>query len=562
MRKICYSAFALGAVSVLGLASSAAAQDMDSRWLPYVGCWEAVGGEEEVGLLCFTPDGVGIELANIVDGEVVSTERFVGDGVQRDVSAEGCEGWESIQFSRDGRRAFTQTEFLCAEGEARSGTGVMTFMSPTMWSDIRTLDVGGEPFTWVQDYTLAGIDRLAEEGVDDPAADMRFGVRAARQSAAATIDLEDVEEASRMMDAKAVETWIVTQADALDPSGDDLIRLADAGVPENVIDAVVAVSHPDRFVVESSGEFEREGPRPTHYRGYMAFNPYWGPAWGLSAGYGYAPWRYGYGTGYYYGGRNSLGYNYGPYGYGYGYGYWGYRPGTIVIDRRSSGGRVVNGRGYSRGGDTGSGQARRRSGTGTPAYNTNAGSRGSTASGSSRGSQGRSSTGRRAVRRPSGGSAGGAAPASRVRRPSGGAASSSRPRRPSGGAASSSSTRRRPSGGAAASSSQSRPTSGQASRQSRPASTTPRAISRPSRPATTPSRPAARPSRPSAARSRPAARPSRPSGSSARPASRPARTSGARPAATTRRAPAARPSGSASRGSANRASNSRVRRGG
>ena len=124
MKKIWFGAFALGTASVLALASSASAQSMDSRWLPFVGCWEAVGGEEEVGLLCFTPDGVGVELANVLDGEVVSTERLVADGAERDVSAEGCEGWESIEFSQDGRRAFTRTEFLCSEGEARSGTGV------------------------------------------------------------------------------------------------------------------------------------------------------------------------------------------------------------------------------------------------------------------------------------------------------------------------------------------------------------------------------------------------------------------------------------------------------
>lgn len=535
MKKFWFAAFALGAVFTLA-ASSASAQNMDGRWLPYIGCWEAVGGEDEVGLLCFTPDGSGVELANIVDGEVVSREQLVADGAQREVAAEGCEGWESIQFSQDGRRAFTRTEFLCEEGEARSGTGVMTFMAPNMWSDIRTLDVGGEPFTWVQDYQLVGIDRLGEENIEDPAAEMRFEVRAARNAAAGAIDLGDVEEAVAMMDAKAVETWIVSQSDALDPTGEDLVRLADAGVPENVIDAVVAVSHPDRFVVESSGEIDHEGPRPTHYRGYMAFNPFWGPAWGLNAGYGfgYGPWGYDFGPAYYYFGRRSFGGYYSPYygyGRGYGYGYWGSRPGTIIIDRRSNGGRVVNGRGYSQSGDTGSGQARRRSGTGSPAYSTGGSRSGSSASGSQGSRPGRSATPRRGVRRPSGG----AAASSQPRRSGSGSASSSRPRRPSGGAASSSS-QRRPSG-SASSSSQRRSTPSAASSQRR--SSPPAASSQ------------RRPSRPSASSSR-----SRPSTSSARP---PARSSSARPSTPSRRPAASRPSGSSSRGSASRSSGSSSR---
>ena len=236
-----------------------------------------------------------------------------------------------------------------------------------------------------------------EEGVEDPATGLGMAVRTARAAAAASLDLDDVIEASGQMDAKAVETFLVAKRDSFRPDGQDLVRLADAGVPETVIDAVVAVSHPDRFVVETGGapaQFEGEG-RPTHYRGYMGFNPFWGPAFGFS--YGYMPYGY-WGSGY--------------YGYpGYGYGYWGYRPGYVVIQPRTSGGRIYNGRGYRPGSSSSSSNpsargrsARPRGGGAQPSYSVGGRSGGGSpaASGGSR-SGGRQATPRRAQRRPGGG---------------------------------------------------------------------------------------------------------------------------------------------------------------
>lgn len=391
---------AFHALAITGLAAALAlvalplqAQDRDARWLPFIGCWEAVGAEEEIGTLCFDEADGGVELTNYVDGQAVSTERLAADGELRSVSAEGCEGWEAVEFSADGRRAFTRTEFTCAEGDTRTGTGVMAFTAPNLWVDVRVLDVSGEEVAWVQEYRLAGAERLAEEGMLNPAEGMAMAVRTARMAAAAPIDLDDVEEASARMGERAVETWVVAQGDPLDVDAEDLVRLDDAGVTDRVIDAVVAVSHPERFVVEAGTPAQRaEGQAgPTHYRGYMGFNPWAGPAygWGLDYGpYAYSPFRR---------------YGYAPWSsYGYGYGYWGSRPGYVIIDRRpaESGGRFYAGRGYRQGdANTSTGRSAMPRGGSRPSFSSG-GSRGSVAP--SRGSTGRSATPRKAKRRGGG----------------------------------------------------------------------------------------------------------------------------------------------------------------
>jgi hypothetical protein len=398
--------FALLGAALLpaGLASPLNAQETDGRWLPFVGCWEALGqdnteDESANGIVCFELQGDGVTLSNHVGGEVVSTEVLVADGRRQQVAVEGCEGAETVRFSEDGRRVFTQTDFTCGTEETRSGTGVMAFVSATRWIDVRSLDAGDEPFAWFQAYRLVGPDRMAEEGIEDPSAELGMAVRAARASAAADLTLDDVVEASRAMDATAVESWLVLRGDDFDPSADDLVRLAEADVPESVIDAVVAVSYPDRFVARTDAPPEQmDAPVRRGYRGWMAYDPFWGSRFAF--GYGWAPFTLGYSP-YWYSPYAGYGGYYGGY-----YPYAGYRPGTIVIDRRTSGGRVYRGSGYTRsysGGGasaTGGRIARPRGGSGTqPSYST--GSRGS--AGRAMPSSGSRPTGRKAKRRPSGG---------------------------------------------------------------------------------------------------------------------------------------------------------------
>ena len=390
----------LGAMALLTIAIPAHAQEnIDGRWLAFVGCWEPVNGEDDAGLLCFSPSDGGLEMQNIVAGEVVATEHLVADGQLRPVSAAGCEASESLEFSEDGRRVFTRSEFVCGGDLARSGTGIMSFVAPNRWIDVRALDVEGEVVAWVQEYAMVGPARLAEEGVSDPSQGFGVGVRVGRMVAASTaIDLDDVEEAVAHMDAKAVETWIAAQRDPFDLRAEDLLRLSDNGVPGSVIDVVVAVSYPDKFVVEPSSPIEQtRGDRrvgDAAYRGYGGYNPYYG-------GVGYSRYGFGYSSfGYSPFGFSSLGF----YGGGFGGGYPGYRPTTVIIDRRGGsdgGGRIQNGRGYTTGSSGSSGRvAQPRSPSSRPAASVGSGSQSGSSAGSSGGT---GSAPRKAKRRRTGG---------------------------------------------------------------------------------------------------------------------------------------------------------------
>jgi hypothetical protein len=361
-------------VLLLGtLAVPAEAQDAPSRWVAFVGCWEPLSADGDAGLLCFESSGNGVEMSNVFEGEVTATEALVADGVPRPVTAEGCTGTESVSFSEDGRRVFTESSFSCEGGESRAGTGVMSFISPTQWIDVRSLTVDGEPVAWVQRYSAATPESLQNHLAGDPPT-IRPDIRARRLAAARDIDMADVEEALARVDAQAVKAWVATHDTPLDVDGSTLLRLADAGVPEDVIDVMVAVSHPDRFVVTPDGvpQGVRDRVAANAYRsgarlGYRSFllDPYYYSPFGYRSRYGYSPFGY--------------------YGYGYG-GYVGYVPASIVITPRDyvqrSGGRIVSGQGY-----------RGRTSSGGRISTSRGGSSGGAASSSGSGGGGRSSSG-------------------------------------------------------------------------------------------------------------------------------------------------------------------------
>ncbi|MBI4520766.1 MAG: hypothetical protein HY701_07995 [Gemmatimonadetes bacterium] len=384
---------------VLGLLASAlllipavpsriAAQEMDQRWLPWLGCWQPVGEASQAPLLCLNPLGgeTGVEFVTVADGQIVSREIVRADGQARPSTREGCEGSDRSSFSADAHRIYVRSEHVCEGGVRQTATSMMAMISPTEWVDASTVEANGEPSTWVQRYQLATTAQAEAAGFAAIAAERMMAVRAARRGASTSPEIDDVIDASAQVHAKTVEAWLVERNRRFDLDADKLIQLADAGVPPSVIDVVVAVSHPDRFRLSPDREYETvaEAPRRREPFGY-GYDPY---RWGI----GYRPFGFGYSP-FWYSPYSPFGYGYG-FGPGYGYGY-GYYPVIISVEPRDPGGRVVNGRGYTR---PRGGSVSRDPG---PSVRDGGGSIGSGGSRGSGGGSGGSSTGRTA--RPRGG---------------------------------------------------------------------------------------------------------------------------------------------------------------
>ena len=413
---------------LLIVAPMAGAQEVDSRWAPWVGCWQAVDETESAPLLCVVPlaGEPAIEMLTVVDGQVMTRESIFADGQEHEVSREGCEGWERAEFSDDSRRVFIRSELSCGAGGVRNSTGVLSMVTPFEWLDVRTVEVDGQSVPWVLQYRLASREDFRVAGQADLIGAQGTDARLARVAASVPITLDDVIEASGKVSAETVQVWVVERGEPFNLDASRLIRMADSGVDPSVIDVVVAVSYPQKFVVNDDGALtgrrsaEAVGRRSLGYG--RGLNPFVDPFYDPYSRYGYySPYgSFGYGLGY-----GGYGYGYGGYGFsriggryggfglgGYNYGYGGYGGPIVVVGRRSGAdsgareGRVVRGGGYTSAGGGGQSTGRSARPRSSGASARSSGSSGASArSAPARGSSGSSgrSTGRTARPRPPGG---------------------------------------------------------------------------------------------------------------------------------------------------------------
>lgn len=359
------------ALALFAGTSPALAQEGSARWLAFTGCWQPLEErtEEQPSLVCVVPTGDGVELRSIADGEVTATQTVIADGRARTIRDEGCETVESYSFPADGHWVTSTSRYTCEGGTQGSANGLLAMVSPFEWIHVQVVRDGDEPMTAVMRYELVDSETAAEAGYASLTGDRERAVRMARISASQPLDVNDLIAASGTVDPAALTAWIVESGNGFELDGDALVRLADAGIEEEVIDMVVATSYPERFAVATGPRGDRsaealpnQGDRYDR-RGRRAYTAMFGFGWG--------PFGYWSPLSYY---RGLYGYGYGGYaGYG-GYGYWGYRPTVIVVQPQgpTSHGRVIRGRGYSRGssGSSGGGGDFRRSGgsgTGTAA---------------------------------------------------------------------------------------------------------------------------------------------------------------------------------------------------
>jgi hypothetical protein len=210
----------------------------------------------------------------------------------------------------------------------------------------------------------------------------KLAATTAMMSVADSVTIANVIEASKHLDPLVLQTWLAQRGQGFQLDAKKLAQLADAKVPSNAIDVMVALSYPQVFavnlaqangqIVQTSGqqqvaaeEGRRDGPMV-----FMSWDPFYSSRYG-----------YGYGNPYYSG-----------YRYGFGYGYSGnwyrntpiviVRPSQSVEARSSDHGRMVRGSGYTRPSGGGS--------SGSPRGST---SDGGSSGGSSSGSSGGSSSG-------------------------------------------------------------------------------------------------------------------------------------------------------------------------
>ena len=229
----------------------------DPRWLPWVGCWAPTTATSEIASsliaiqrVCVMPveDAAGVDVVSVADGRIVGRVRVDATGGRRPVSREGCEGWETARFATTGGRVYLRSELVCAGGIERVSSGVIAIASPGDWVDVEVVSVNEQRSTRIIRYRSAPDSTAIDREIASALGEREMARRAARMAAAALPGIGDVIEASRELDPAVVEAWLLQRMPRFTVEARQLRQLADARVPDSVIDLVVALSRPEMFL--------------------------------------------------------------------------------------------------------------------------------------------------------------------------------------------------------------------------------------------------------------------------------------------------------------------------
>jgi uncharacterized membrane protein YgcG len=340
---------ALALLSPLAAPAPAAAQSAapaDARWSAWVGCWRSTDDLAGTGArVCVAPKDQGVAIVTVVGGQRVSDELRIADGREHAVDDGSCRGTATITWADRGTRLYRTATVGCDGAAARTLTSVSFFAEGPTWVDVETVRDG--------DDTRVRVTRLVRAPSLTLADGTAFPRPAASLTAAAlaTWTVDDVIDLSAHLPVDGVQAAISEAPGPFALNKRNLVALADAGVGDRVIDLMVGVTYPSKFVVQRSLPMSS----PIGPIGVSLADPFFSPIVGPAALFNcYQPFSWAL-DGYW---GNCAGFDpryYSRYP-GYYSGYWGaYGSDWIVTNGTSGAGtatapteaRIVNGRGYT-----------------------------------------------------------------------------------------------------------------------------------------------------------------------------------------------------------------------
>jgi hypothetical protein len=404
---------AIPATLTLTAATAVSAQSVSTPWATLAGCWSPVGAEgitlgrdgATTMMLCVIPinreSGV---LARYAGDKVIEADTIVIGQERTRRLDDDCEVTASARFAGDQSRLYVRGRRVCTSGVASQTSGLLGLAPGGDLLDVREVTQGSKSAAVVQRYAatasrpelVSTFDRLSR------------AEREARVLSGAQLTGGDIIEAAASVDSTAVVAWLAERGQGFLLNAKTLKAFAQAQLPANVIDMMVALSNPKTFTVDRPSATVALRPREaTDRNGRVLANQLYANRFGgWDPLMGQMPWGFAGGR---FGWMNSLG-GFGPgwgnglgWGNGFGFGWdpffnpwfnpWFGNGGVVVVGNGNVEPQRVGGRigsdGYSGSGAMSTERAVRRGG-GDVGYQPSSQSWGS---GSAQGTSGGSSAG-------------------------------------------------------------------------------------------------------------------------------------------------------------------------
>ena len=236
-------------LAVLSLTPSTTFAQDDTRWLPWLGCWqspvERLAGDS--ARVCMVPSGSGVKMLTVVGDETSTDQTIVADSTDRALDEPSCTGVSRAEWSRDGTMLFTRGELACENRPGQKVSGLHLFTSGPAWIDIQVVEAAGRDNARTRRYERVSVPASLADVL--PSELMIRAARAAQQAADAPLAVKDIIEARGKVASAGIEAALFETKTQFALNSRALIALHDAGVTANVIDLMLAISYPSHFAV-------------------------------------------------------------------------------------------------------------------------------------------------------------------------------------------------------------------------------------------------------------------------------------------------------------------------
>lgn len=336
-------------------------ENLDSRWLPWIGSWRLVSNKintkeslsKEDYFLTINPGSneKSITMKGQQGDKVLVEEEMIADGLRHPLKDEKCSGYYIYSWSENGKRLLLESESNCPGDPKRHVSGMSLIDANRDWVDIQLLQNGKDKAISIRKYRNIDNSELMSSGRFNP-----DQINLARISAANNFSINEIIELSNKVESEVLEAALLETRKPFPINSKQLINLADSGVNSRVVDLMVAISFPDKFSVEQEVISPTQGGNAranyqhfrypyNYYSYYCPILPWhWTSSSYMSYAYGYSYMGWYVVDGYYY---YPLWTGYYPYDYPYYYGssYGGGGGGGDTIPKDNI--TLIKGRGYS-----------------------------------------------------------------------------------------------------------------------------------------------------------------------------------------------------------------------
>src|SRR5690348_4634977 len=211
------------ATLLLGSAVAAGAQttrlaSADVRWTPWVGCWQAstrdadqtLAPNKAAPIVCIVPTAgsASVDLVTVNGSTVGQPERVDAAGQRRQVNREGCNGWETAQFSPDAKRIYLHSEHECTGNRTRLSSGIMSILPNGEWLDVQGVKVGSHTGVQVVHYGRVPTPSVLDANMKAALEGQNLATTTAVLAASDSVRVADVIEATKAVDPLVVQTWL------------------------------------------------------------------------------------------------------------------------------------------------------------------------------------------------------------------------------------------------------------------------------------------------------------------------------------------------------------------